>query len=236
VSTPAPEVPRAASARRYLRGNLPAVYRESADGRSLPVMGLLVGLEQLLDPVVAMLDNLTGHLQPATAPADMVDFLTELTGAPLDDTLAVPARRELVKAAASIGAARGTRAGLQLALTCAFPELEPQVRDNGQVRWGRDAARMHAARHGDDGQAPPGRADVAPGGIDVAPVSADVVPGMPSDGGDAGGSPVQAAFEVLVTHEPSPLQAAQIARCVADHLPVGATYRLGARDRGVGGG
>ena len=205
MSAPAPEEPRAASARRYLRGSLPAVYGESQDGRALPVMGLLEGLELVLDPVVVMLDNLAWHLRPTSAPDDMVDFLTELTGAPVDDTLLPPARRRLVAATPRIAASRGTRAGLQLALACALPKLEPRVRDNGETRWGRDAASMVAIPGRDDGRAPSGE--------------------------EAEGEPARASFEVTLARKPSPLESAQIARCVADHLPVGATYALGVQDR-----
>jgi phage tail-like protein len=218
VSTPPPAAPRAASARRYLRGNLPAVYSEAPDGRALPVMGLLVGLEQLLDPVVVLLDNLTPHLQPAVTSAEMVDFLAGLTGAPLDDTLELAARRELVEAAARIGAARGTRAGLQLALTCALPELEPQVLDNGQVRWGRDAAHMRAVGDSDGRAGSPGAG------------------GAPSDAGDRGAGPSSSALLVLVARKPSTLEIAQLDRCVADHLPLGASYDWRVRDQGAGDG
>jgi phage tail-like protein len=218
VSALPTDAPRAASARRYLRGNLPAVYSEVPDGRALPVMGLLVGLEQVLDPVVVLLDNLTPLLEPETTSAEMLDFLAGLTGAPLDDTLPVPARRALVKAAARIGASRGTRAGLELALNCALPALEPQVLDNGQVRWGLDAGHMRALGTGDDRAASPGA-----GG------------GVPSDAGARGAEASSPdAFEVLVARKPTVLQLAQIDRCVADHLPLGASYRLGVRDRGVG--
>jgi phage tail-like protein len=227
VSALPTDAPRAASARRYLRGSLPAVYSEVPDGRALPVMGLLVGLEQVLDPVVVLLDNLTPHLEAATTSAEMVDFLTGLTGAPLDDTLPIAARRALLKAAACIGAARGTRAGLQLALTCALPALEPQVLDNGQVRWGRDAEHMRAAGKRDDRATSPGAG--AGAGADAG--AGDV----PSDASDrAAGASTPVAFEVLVAREPSALERAQIERCIADHLPLGAGYHLGVRDRGAG--
>jgi phage tail-like protein len=186
-----PHAPPAASARRYLRGSLPAVYSEGPRGRPLPVMGLLEGLEQVLDPLVALLDNLPLHLEPATAPAELVDFLTELAGAPLDRTLPLAARRRLLAAAAPIAAARGTRAGLELALRCAFPELEPEVVDHGAVR-------------ASDAAAP---ADLAPPAV---------------------------SFEVLLADDPSPRQAAQLARCVADHRPAGAAYRVRRRDAGGG--
>jgi phage tail-like protein len=187
MSAVAHDPPVAASARRYLRGNLPAVYHESPDGGPPPVMGLLEGLERVLDPVVALLDNLHRHLEPDIAPADMLDFLAELVGAPVDDTLPPEVHRKLVTAAATIGRTRGTRASLQLALGLAFPELDPRVRDGGEVTTGSDARAVPAAS--------------------------------------------QAAFEVRVSQAPSAGQAAQIARCIADHQPVGITYRIvvGAR-------
>jgi phage tail-like protein len=182
-------------------------------------MALLVGLEQVLDPVVVLLDNLTPHLQPAITSAEMLDFLATLTGAPLDDTLETAARRELVKAAARIGAARGTRAGLQLALSCVLPNLEPQVLDNGQVRWGVDSERMRAIGEGNDRAGPRGG---GPGGV-------------PPEIGDRGVA-TPAAFDVLVARELSALELEQVERCIADQLPLGTSYRLGIRDRASGNG
>jgi phage tail-like protein len=101
-------------------------------------MGLLEGLEEVLDPVVVLLDNLSYHLEPDIAPVDMVDFLSGLAGMPVDDTLSIDVRRWLVMAAATIGRSRGTRAGLQVALDLAFPELDPEVRDHGEASSGRD--------------------------------------------------------------------------------------------------
>ena len=182
MSPPHREAPVAASARRYLRRSLPAVYHESPDGRPPAVMGLLEGMEQVLDPVVVLLDNLSRHLEPDVAPVDMVDFLAELVGMPVDDTLPVEARRRLVMNAAKIGQRRGTRAGLQLALDLAFPELSPHVHDGGKVSSGRDARTVPAA--------PP------------------------------------ASFEVRVSRTPTAGETAQLARCIADHQPVGVTHRV----------
>lgn len=185
-----PEELAAASARRYLRGNLPAVYSEGPDDTAAPVMGLLEGLERVLDPLVILLDNLAGHVEPQTAPAHMLDLLMEMTGAPVDRTLPIERRRMLAIHTARIARARGTKAGLQLALEDALPTLKPQVRDNGRATWGPQESTPSAA------EAPP------------APPAA-----------------ATPAFEVQLAHEPTALQQAQLARCVADHLPAGASWR-----------
>lgn len=193
-----PDTLRAASARRYLRGSLPAVYSESPHRRPLPVMGLLEGFERVLDPVVMLLDNLASHLQPATAPAEILDFLMEAIGAPVDDTLPLPARRALAIDAARIARSRGTKAGLQLTLEHALPDLTPQVLDNGGATWGPRASPPAPADH--PSHAPADRSPPAPEAA------------TPS------------AFEVLLAREPTALQRAQLVRCIADHLPVGARY------------
>jgi phage tail-like protein len=181
----------AASVRRYLRGNLPAVYSEGPGGHAPPVMGLLEGLEQVLDPVVILLDNLASHLQPASAPEDMVDLLLAMSGTPVDPTLPIASRRQLACEAAAIARSRGTKAGLQLTLICAFPELAPEVRDHGGATWALA-----------ESQAP------------TQPSPASTQP------------PGDSAFEVLLAQEPTPSQNAQLVRCIADHLPLGATYEL----------
>jgi phage tail-like protein len=187
-----PDTLGAASRRRYLRGHLPAVYSEVPNGEVAPVMGLLEGLEQVLDPLVILLDNLASHVEPATAPAEMLDLLMEMTGAPVDQTLSPKRRRALAAHTARIARARGTKAGLQLALGDALPELNPQVLDNGRVGWGPS-------------EPTPDVAEAKPAPPDTA----------------------IAAFEVQLTREPTALERSQLARCIADHLPVGASYRYG---------
>ena len=191
-----PEDLRAASARRYLRGNLPAVYSDQRGDEQPPVMDVLEELERVLDPIVILLDNLAGHLEPATAPAEMIDLLLEMTGTPLDRTLPLPARRGLAGEAARIARGRGTKAGLQLALERAFPDLEPEVLDNGEATW-------------------------APRTVTQASATG---PGPPAE--RAAQSTEQVAFQVRLTQAPTDAQRAQLTRCIADHLPLGATYEL----------
>ena len=197
-----------ASKRRYLRGNLPAVYSEiprntavgygqglrrnrapgaredsieETDATQPPVMGLLGGLEQVLDPIVTLLDNLAAHLDPHTAPRHVIDFLLAIVGAPIDDTLPFRARQALAARAGDIARMRGTRRGLQATLDCALPELTLTVVDNGRATWGAD---------------------------------------------EADGAPAPVSFEVRAPNPLTRTSRAQIERCVADHVPVGATYAV----------
>jgi phage tail-like protein len=153
-------------------------------------MLLLEELERVLDPVVILLDNLASHLEPATAPTELIDFLLEMVGAPVDGTLLPQARRGLAADDAQIARRRGTKAGLQLALEHVCPDLQPKVIDNGHATWA---------------------------GSSEAP--------SPTPAPPASRTPTDPSFEVLLARMPDALQEAQIARCVADHLPLGASYR-----------
>jgi phage tail-like protein len=200
-----PKELRAASVRRYLRGNLPAVYSEGPGGEQPAVMEMLQELERMLDPIVIVLDNLAAHLEPATAPEEMIDLLLEATGAPLDRTLPPQARQGLAREAARIARTRGTRAGLQLTLELAFPQLAPEVLDSGSATWVQ-------------------REDAQPGSVEGdLPMPG---PGAPPVTPQSSASTGRRAFEVRIAQEPTGVQRTQLARCIADHLPLGATYEL----------
>jgi phage tail-like protein len=141
---PAPELrnsPPAASARRYLCSGLPAMYTDPdrvrpARGRG-PAFGLafVSGLEEVLDPVVALLDCLPAHLAPEMAPPPMVDLMGSWLGLEIDDGRPVEQRRALVRQAAELARWRGTRKGLEMALGLMFPDLPLRVTDRGGVVW-----------------------------------------------------------------------------------------------------
>ena len=125
--------PPTASARRYLRNGLPAVYRENDSA-----MRFLQGLEEVLDPIVAFLDALPAHLDVALAPPEFVTLVGEWLGVDpeghwdglldRDDVR----RRALVGRATVIARRRGTGASLQLVLDLLFPDLGLRVRDFGR--------------------------------------------------------------------------------------------------------
>jgi phage tail-like protein len=125
--------PPAVSGRRYLRENLPGIYSEGDFG-----MRLVSGFEALLDPLVAALDNLPEHFDPAYAPRDVLDLLTEWLGLEHDEARSGEERRAIVRMAPELMRRRGTRAGLELALGLAFPGVPFRVEDAGAVTWSLD--------------------------------------------------------------------------------------------------
>ncbi len=125
--------PPTASARRYLRDGLPSVYQDNDFA-----MRFLLGLEELLDPIVALLDALPAHLDLSLAPPEFVMLIGEWLGVDPegqwrgllgDDE---PRRRALVGHATVIARRRGTGGSLQLVLDLLFPDLGLTVRDFGR--------------------------------------------------------------------------------------------------------
>ena len=137
----AKETPPVASSRAYLRGGLPAVYQDEDFG-----MRFVGALEELLDPIVAILDGMSAHFDPDLAPRDVLDLLAVWLGVDLDESQSIAARREKVRHAAELGRRRGTVRGLELALALSFPGLPLRVEDAGGVSWStEDAAPVEAS-------------------------------------------------------------------------------------------
>jgi phage tail-like protein len=129
------ETPEVASSRGLLRNGLPAIYREEDFG-----MRFVGALEELLDPIVAVLDALPAHFDPNHAPEDILELLSAWLGVDLDESQDIRHQREMVRRAAELGRRRGTVKGLELALALHFPELPLRVEDNGGVIYaGRPA-------------------------------------------------------------------------------------------------
>ena len=127
------ETPPVASSRAYLRSGLPAVYQESDFG-----MRFIGGLEELLDPIVAVLDALPAHFDPDHAPRDILSLLAAWLGVDLDESQEIRHQREMVRRAADLGRKRGTVAGMELALKLAYPDVPLRIEDQGGVRWSLD--------------------------------------------------------------------------------------------------
>jgi phage tail-like protein len=130
--------PPAASARRYLRGHLPAVYADppqhdpAAEGMGSRFIG---GLERVLDPVVATIDCMPAQLHADTAPAPMLSLMAAWLGLEEDERRSLPDRRDEVRFASEIAQSRGTLPGLELGLRIAFPSLPLRVEDGGGVTF-----------------------------------------------------------------------------------------------------
>jgi phage tail-like protein len=130
--------PPAASGRRYLRGNLPAIYTEpppldsGVEGFSSRFIG---SLERVLDPVVATLDGLPAMLSADTAPGPMLALLAGWLGLEEDERRSLDDRRDEVRFASAMAQSRGTLPGLELGLRVAFPSLPLRVEDAGGVTF-----------------------------------------------------------------------------------------------------
>jgi phage tail-like protein len=124
------ETPPVASTRAYLRNGLPSLYQDGDFG-----MRFVGALEELLDPIVAILDGLPAHFDPNHAPPDILSLLAAWLGVDLDETQDIKHQREMVRRSAELGRRRGTVKGLELALKLHFPDVPMRVEDNGGVIW-----------------------------------------------------------------------------------------------------
>jgi phage tail-like protein len=128
LNTGPAETPPVASTRAYLRNGLPSLYQDGDFG-----MRFVGALEELLDPIVAVLDGLPAHFDPNHAPTDVLELLAAWLGVDLDESQDIRHQREMVSRAAELGRRRGTVKGLELALKLHFPEIPMRVEDNGGV-------------------------------------------------------------------------------------------------------
>ncbi|MDA0185598.1 phage tail protein [Solirubrobacter phytolaccae] len=124
------ETPPVASTRAYLRNGLPSLYQDGDFG-----MRFIGSLEELLDPIVAILDALPYHFDPNFAPPDILNLLAAWLGVDLDETQDIKHQREMVRRSAELSRRRGTVKGLELALQLHFPNLPLRLEDNGGVIW-----------------------------------------------------------------------------------------------------
>jgi phage tail-like protein len=135
VSEGTKETPEVVSSRAHLRSGLPAAYQEEDFG-----MRFVGALEEVLDPIVAVLDALPAHFDPDFAPRNVLTLLSAWLGVDVDESLPIPVRREKIRQAAELGRRRGTVAGMNLALGLTFPNLPLRVEDEGGVLWSTDIA------------------------------------------------------------------------------------------------
>src|ERR1700742_74929 len=129
ASGPKP-TPPVASTRAYLRNGLPSLYQDGDFG-----MRFVGALEELLDPIVAVLDALPAHFDPNHAPRDVLELLAAWLGVDLDESQELRHQREMVRRSAELGRRRGTVKGIELALHLHFPGIPMRVEDNGGVHW-----------------------------------------------------------------------------------------------------
>lgn len=127
--------PQPVTARGYLRAQLPVIY---ADGDF--ATRLVSAFESVLDPLVATLDNLPEHFDAAYAPRDVLELMTDWLALERDELRSGEERRRILQRAPELMRLRGTRAGIELALELAFPDVPFRVQDAGRVSWSLDPA------------------------------------------------------------------------------------------------
>ena len=130
LSAGSKETPPVASSRAYLRGGLPAIYQDGDFG-----MRFVGALEEMLDPIVAVLDALPAHFDPDFAPRDVLNLMAAWLGVDLDESQEIKHQREMLRRSAELGRRRGTVRGLELALELYFPDVPLRVEDQGSVRF-----------------------------------------------------------------------------------------------------
>jgi phage tail-like protein len=128
------QTPPVASSRGYLRERLPAVYQDGDFG-----LRFLGALETLLDPIVGTLDVLPAYFDPDLAPRDLLELLAAWFGIEVDESWPDERCRHALRLAAELGRRQGTRSGIELALSIAFPDVQFRVEDGGKVTWATDA-------------------------------------------------------------------------------------------------
>lgn len=108
---------------------LPAVFAE--DDLAQRFVG---GLDDVLAPILNVLDCLDTYFDPALTPVDFAQWLSTWVGAETDGTEPEPRLRAAVAAATRLHRVRGTRRGLSEAVRLAFG-TEPDIDESGGSAW-----------------------------------------------------------------------------------------------------
>ncbi|MGW0085404.1 phage tail protein [Streptomyces sp. NPDC003393] len=108
---------------------LPSVFAD--DGLA---QRFVAGLDDVIAPLLNVLDCLDTYFRPSLAPLDFVQWLGGWVGAETDGTEPDPRLRAAVAAAAYLHRVRGTRHGLAEAIRLAFG-VEPEIIESGGAAW-----------------------------------------------------------------------------------------------------
>ena len=108
---------------------LPAVYADDEMAQRFTA-----GLDDLLAPMLNVLDCMDSYFTPTLAPEDFTEWLGSWGGAETEPDAPLPLLRESVAAAAGLHRLRGTRRGLAEAVRLAFG-VEPEINESGGAEW-----------------------------------------------------------------------------------------------------
>jgi phage tail-like protein len=113
---------------------LPAVYQEDEF-----TMRWMEAFDEVLSPIVSVLDNVEYYFDPAFAPLDFVEWLATWVGVELDETWPDSAKRELVTQAVELFRIRGTVVGLTRHVAI-YTGVEPEIQESGGCSWSSEAS------------------------------------------------------------------------------------------------
>lgn len=113
---------------------LPAVFADDDLAQRF-----VAGLDEVIAPILSVLDCLDAYFTPSLAPADFTRWLgwwigAETDGIEDDDPRGEARLRAAVAAAAYLHRVRGTRRGLSEAIRLAFG-VEPEIAESGGADW-----------------------------------------------------------------------------------------------------
>ncbi|MFI8894038.1 phage tail protein [Streptomyces paradoxus] len=108
---------------------LPAVFAD--DDLAQRFVG---GLDDVLAPILSVLDCLDTYFRPSLAPLDFAQWLGSWVGAETEGDEPESLLRAAVAAAAYLHRIRGTRRGLSEAVRLAFG-VEPEITESGGASW-----------------------------------------------------------------------------------------------------
>ncbi len=110
-------------------GLMPAVYQEDEF-----TMRWTAGLDDVLAPVISVLDCLGAYVDPLLAPADFLPWLAGWFGTVLDENWPPARQRAAIARSAELYRQRGTVAGLRALLEMATGGTV-EVTDSGGTSW-----------------------------------------------------------------------------------------------------
>ncbi|MDX3524622.1 phage tail protein [Streptomyces scabiei] len=108
---------------------LPAVFAD--DDLAQRFVG---GLDDVIAPILSVLDCLDSYFTPSLAPVDFTQWLAGWVGAETDGTEPEDRLRAAVAAAAYLHRVRGTRRGLSEAVRLVFGVV-PEITESGAAAW-----------------------------------------------------------------------------------------------------
>lgn len=123
-----------------MRGTVPGLPTRHPLGRALPALyqedaftqRFLGGLDEVLAPVLSVLDCLDAYVDPRTAPLDVLRWIAGWVGVDVDPAWPADKQRDVVRAAARVHAGRGTAAAL-VEWVLLVHGLHAEVRESGGV-------------------------------------------------------------------------------------------------------